>query len=100
MLTIEAPTKVQAPPEIRRGVEILDERGPEGWRERIDLDRLNIAQARDCILGQCFGMYADGREAMNLTHAEVRDCGFVPTFSHSSSDLTASWHDYLAATRA
>lgn len=38
---------------VARGAQLLDERLP-GWVERIDLDRLNVVNACNCVLGQQF----------------------------------------------
>lgn len=55
---------------VARGVALLDERGPESWRDKIDPARLNVASGLDCVLGQVFGDYITGRQAMGLTGDE------------------------------
>lgn len=50
---------------IKRGVELLNEKSP-GWHSKIDLDRLDMADRDDCVLGQLFGDYFDGLEAIGV----------------------------------
>lgn len=47
---------------VQAGIKWLDENGPEDWRSLVDLDRLNISNTRDCILGQVFAKYANNPE--------------------------------------
>lgn len=41
---------------VTAGAEWLDEHEP-GWVERISVDRLDIANPFDCVLGQLYGNY-------------------------------------------
>lgn len=41
---------------VRRSMRMLDRRSP-GWLDKIDEDRLNIAQCNNCIMGQLDGEY-------------------------------------------
>lgn len=50
---------------IRRGMSLLDEKVP-GWRERIDLDTLDMHH--NCILKQLFGNYREGLAKLGLGH--------------------------------
>ena len=45
--------------DVSRGVALLDEYYP-GWRDEIDLGKLNMSSSDNCILGQLYGSYADG----------------------------------------
>lgn len=44
---------------VASGAYMLDVHAP-GWRDKIDLDRLNVRSCDDCILGQVFGEYTTG----------------------------------------
>jgi hypothetical protein len=59
----------------RRGAELLD-RNAEGWRERVELGRLNLANSCGCVLGQTFGNFDDGLEALGLDYGEAVKYGF------------------------
>lgn len=41
---------------VQRGIEFLDSKGPEGWRELLNLETLDLGNAHRCVLGQ---LYAD-----------------------------------------
>lgn len=53
---------------VLRGIELLDREVPD-WREKIDWDRLNMADCFRCILGQLFGEYAEGVDYLKITGA-------------------------------
>lgn len=46
------------PVRVARGVALLDEKRP-GWRDRIDLDALDMRSSRDCVLGQLYADHED-----------------------------------------
>jgi hypothetical protein len=53
--------EVKTPPEleplpvrVEKGATLLDAKEP-GWAPRIDLDRLDLSRACDCIIGQTYG---------------------------------------------
>lgn len=52
---------------VKRGAALLDEKHP-GWAEKIDKLLLDMNDCYDCVLGQLYGEYFDGREALGLTH--------------------------------
>jgi len=37
---------------VQNGIKLLDEKGPENWRELIELDPLDIQFTNHCIIGQ------------------------------------------------
>jgi hypothetical protein len=90
------------------GFAFLNDRGPEGWRERIDLDRLDIDHAYFCVLGQVFadndedvdgyewaladfGFAGDAEELIFNGFYSLRDASDAPT-------LTAAWRDLISGT--
>lgn len=60
----------------RRGAAFLDEHRTDHWRERIDLDKLDIGNECTCVLGQLYGHYGDGVEALKLEDANKFRLGF------------------------
>lgn len=42
---------------VRKGIAFLNRNGPTNWRSRIDIDRLDIEDTVNCILGQVYGDY-------------------------------------------
>lgn len=57
---------------VARGVALLDEWGPAGWRERVDLDTLDMAWGTTCVIGQVYGWGPDGYDAY---YVGTRDLG-------------------------
>ncbi len=54
-----------------RGAALLDERNP-GWWRRIDLDKLNVRSIHCCPLGQVYGRYGPGIDALKLIRLSDR----------------------------
>lgn len=50
---------------VASGAYMLDIFSP-GWREKIDLARLDIRSCTSCVLGQVFGDYECGMKALGL----------------------------------
>lgn len=48
---------------IDRGAALLDEKKP-GWAGEIDISTLNVDSYFDCVLGQLYGTFALGSEAI------------------------------------
>jgi hypothetical protein len=58
---------------VARGAALLDQYRP-GWADEIDLHELRIESGSDCVLGQLYGDYGEGRERLrilNTTHSEA-----------------------------
>jgi hypothetical protein len=51
---------------VERGAQLLDEAGPHEWREQVNLERLNLALASRCVLGQVFGDYHTGLQVLRI----------------------------------
>lgn len=51
---------------VARGAMLLDAKQP-GWAPRIDRERLAIKSGFYCVLGQVYGGYWDGIDAMSIT---------------------------------
>ena len=74
---------------VARGVQWLDD-NHDGWRERIDWDRLDLDDLNDCILGQLLG----GCAASGLTWNQLKTHGFWGLDAHEDYvALTQAWRD-------
>lgn len=96
-------TRQQADEAAARGAAFLDEVAP-GWRERIDVERLDIASSCSCVLGQLWeGSY-------HPFTCAVDDLGIVDSVRHlgfevpgeevgeaAYSVLTQAWRGILLA---
>ena len=92
----------------RHGMELLDERGPEGWRGRVNIPALDMGHGTRDILGQLYGSYYRGMVALfgedwADRHSE-RDAvtgksylyfGFAPVLEISRPMLTNAWRKEL-----
>lgn len=83
---------------VAAGAGLLDEHAP-GWADRIDIDRLNISLCSRCVLGQLYGDYFRGLDAIpaiGTSGDEVgpADYGFFHTdegWFPEDDELTAAW---------
>ncbi len=103
---------------IARGAAFLDERAP-GWRQRIDLEKLELSSCVACVLGQVsanadpYG-WREVRLGFGLDFESAEDHGFalsddeyetVMEAIESADDmdvydeLTSEWRQYIEATR-
>lgn len=53
--------------QLQRAVRRLNRRGPTNWRERIDVEILNMHSGTLCVLGQVFGSYGKGLDRLYPT---------------------------------
>lgn len=79
---------------VLRGVALLDSEVP-GWRERIDPDQLFLHDCYQCILGQLFGGFFLGLNALGLEIEQSWYYGFENDGFHKYSDLTKLWKEQL-----
>lgn len=63
---------------VARGVALLDRVEP-GWFHRIDVNALNVANNRDCVLGRLYGDYSLGAKALGLNQDGAAEHGFQVT---------------------
>lgn len=81
---------------VVRGVALLDAETP-GWRERIDLETLDLGNVHLCVLGQGFGHYLTGLDALGIEADEQsRDHGFTASScTYDSAVLTSFWKEAI-----
>ena len=58
---------------VQNGIKRLDAVGPADWRDRINLDTLDVHSLSDCVLGQVFGDYGEGMDALFPGHRWLSD---------------------------
>lgn len=60
------------------GVALLDEKGPEGWRTRVNPDTLDLTSDYVCVLGLVYGSFREGMMVLGLSgHATAARYGFA-----------------------
>lgn len=94
---------------VQAGADLLDEKGPSDWRERINPNTLDTDSMTQCVLGQIFGTYLDGMIALfgnedNWIGSINEEHGFERNFDpecldHAQEhyDLTSAWISLLAS---
>lgn len=88
--------------EVKKGIALLDSK-VEGWRERIDVSKLDMASGDSCIVGQVFGSYGVGLDALGIESG--RGYGFYPAYSNDPTvanfnGLRSEWIIQLQQTGA
>lgn len=86
---------------VAAGAAFLDENVPD-WHERIKPEALSLVSCDACVLGQLFGHYEKGCEALGIgawsaqpNHERAVDLGFSDAYN-CWNDLTAAWRAELA----
>jgi hypothetical protein len=71
---------------VARGAALLDQYRP-GWADEIDLDELRLESGSDCVLGQLYGDYGEGRAQLRiLDTAYSQDLGFTAGLDGPAAD--------------
>ncbi len=83
--------------DVLRGVALLDAEVPR-WRERVKPKRLHLVNCKECVLGQVFGDFESGFNALGLTWYDAESYGFVLDSGdpHRYGWLTRAWRKVLA----
>lgn len=97
----------QIPKEVKAGMALLDEKAP-GWREKVNLDKLNMGGCVRCVLGQVYGFFDDGLVALSICKTETIEAQFDSAleeaekygFSIGDTHLKNYRLDYAALTQA
>lgn len=91
---------------VARGAALLDREKP-GWAARINERELNLGCCADCILGQVYGDYHRGRDALGLgvepfqwTDKHAAEHGFHHVQRPSVTILDGDWEAALEAESA
>lgn len=113
--------------EITRGAQVLDQHVPAGWRDRVDLDVLDMWHVERCVTGQLLNVTGSGIYGGDRPWAvALSDLGAPPpgprnytspaqvewTYEHGFNarpdangvqhyaTLTAEWRAYILGTRS
>ncbi len=90
MILAEARVRAQ------RGYVLLDEKGPDDWKERIDPLTLDMNNTYNCILGQVYADFWRGTETLEMTHDETVHYGFnAQSFGAEYALLKLAWLELL-----
>lgn len=87
---------------VRRGVTLLDARGPEGWRGQLRGATLDVEDPYLCPIGQLYGTYWLGLNQLGLTgRSDAREHGFHCTQDEphdrcDGQELSEIWRRVLA----
>lgn len=74
---------------VEKGAAWLDYNYP-GWLDKVSLDRLNMGQCGNCIIGQAVSMYTE--TLFEGGHAQACALGFDCDSDTNYSDLEAGWN--------
>lgn len=74
--------------QVKRGIQILDQKYGPDWPCHIDLETLNITDYKVCVLGQLYGGYAAGCDEIGITYSESREYGFLPAPTGLDAEIT------------
>ena len=82
---------------VVRGMKLLDEKGPTGWREQIERDLLDINDWNACVLGQVYGHYEYGEKKLAISwDFDALKCGFRSGMFIRGLRLRSAWLCALA----
>ena len=93
--------------EVERGAAFLDARRP-GWREIVDLDRLELSRCTTCVLGQLAGVKEEVEWEVVLSEFGLdweQEDDIRLGFNNWDTDetwaaLTGEWRKYIRETRS
>jgi hypothetical protein len=87
---------------VDRLIPILDAIEP-GWRDRVNADTLNLADWHDCLIGQVFGSFTEGKEIIykHIGGVEVwyQSELFFATLPGDVEPLEDYWRERIEETR-
>ena len=91
--------------QIQAGVTLLDAKNP-GWESEIDLGRLNLRSDVNCVLGQLYGYFQKGKDALGLKitfdavnradWTEIDNHGFHQPTIADTEILTEEWKKFIS----
>lgn len=74
---------------IDKGIELLDAQVPN-WCKQMQLDHLDLADVNSCVLGQVYGHFGHGLNALNM-HGGSDLYGFIAKDGRDAVYLTRRW---------
>lgn len=85
---------------IDRGIRLLDAEVGPGWEDTISLVWLDMAYKQECVLGQIYGSYDQGRKQLGLGGVGSCRHGFEAYHRRGFPELTAQWKDAIRSLRS
>jgi len=87
-----------------KGAAVMDQRKP-GWRKRINLEAFSVASVRACVLGQNYGSFNVGMDALGLGRVAAAEHGFIWPPGQVDNDeliraLDEAWRFQITGKRA
>lgn len=99
---LNEPQDIPLPDRIQAGVDLLDRTKP-GWHDEIDLDELNLRSPGNCVLGQLFNDFDNGRDTLRLSEDGAKRHGFICAYTDGGCEcpaLTPRWRERIETRRA
>ena len=89
---------------VVKGAALLDARIP-GWHERVNIQTLNLAGCKNCIIGQVIGDYCDAvdidaslrKTDVRMAHGFTANSGTAFGQKETWRRLESAWVDAIAA---
>lgn len=80
---LESNSREMVKENVNRGIEWMNKNASPDWKEKIDLDSLDINNAKKCVLGQAYeGGYHQGQSDMYLqNYANTSQYGMAGDFN-------------------
>lgn len=83
---------------VKAGIKFLDENYNGNWREKINLDKLDISDHENCVLGQLFVSYLIGIiKFVSVYGYNSYSMGFNDSNSYETKELTKEWKKQLSS---
>lgn len=76
---------------VLKGAELLDRENP-GWADKIDLEYLKLDSCLQCVLGQLYGDYREGKKKLGLLSDLVTLP--IPTFEYGFNGNVVELEEY------
>lgn len=84
---------------VAKGAAFLDQHADEGWRDQINLRKLDLANGGRCVLGQLYGSYDAAWTRLPRHNDDLRELGFCAPCYDEYRRLTAAWRDEIKSAR-
>ncbi len=88
--------------EIQKGADLLDQKRGKGWENEIKPYTFDMRHPKHCVLGQLYGDYHLGLDALGLTIYTAMDYGFnIDPESdddfeiHGYGPITSEWSRFI-----
>lgn len=82
---------------VLRGLRQLRDIHGESWVEKIDCQTLELSDSSACVLGQVYGDYDDGLDALGLGYEEAPLYGFDHDAIVDYDELDEAWQAVICA---